>query len=94
MLNGAQKGRIMAPTSQKLFTGFVRERIDYFRAKEMKQKLEKKIQNSSVLSIYPYGGNEWFNFSTQSYKNGEVNGSDPMINGQLLLEGNNIVELK
>ncbi len=52
------------------------------------------IQNSSVLSIYPYGGNEWFNFSTQSFKNGEVNGSDPMISGQFLLEGSTIVELK
>ena len=52
------------------------------------------IQNSTVLSIYPYGGNEWFNFSTQSFKNGEVNGSDPMISGQLLLEGSTIVEMK
>ena len=52
------------------------------------------IQNSSVLSIYPYGGNEWFNFSTQSYKNGEVNGSDPMISGKLRLEGSDIVETK
>ena len=52
------------------------------------------IQNSSVLSIYPYGGNEWFNFSSQSYKSGEVNGSDPMIRGQLLLEGSTIVEMK
>ncbi len=52
------------------------------------------IQNSSVLSVYPYGGNEWFNFSSQSYKNGEVNGSDPMISGQLLLEGSEIVEMK
>jgi hypothetical protein len=52
------------------------------------------IQNSAVLSIYPYGGNEWFNFSTQSFKNGEVNGNDPMISGQFLLEGSTIVELK
>jgi hypothetical protein len=52
------------------------------------------IQNSSVLSIYPYGGNEWFNFSSQSYKNGDINGSDTMVNGQFLLEGNPIVEMK
>lgn len=52
------------------------------------------IQNSSVLSVYPYGGNEWFNFSSQSYKNGEVNGSDPMISGKFILEGSDIVEMK
>jgi len=42
------------------------------------------IQNSSVLIPYSYGGNEWFNFSTQSYKNGELNGIDPMIDGKIL----------
>ena len=52
------------------------------------------IQNTSVLSIYPYGGNEWFNFSTESYKNGKVNGSDPMIKGKILFEGQELFDTK
>ena len=45
------------------------------------------IQNSTVLSVYPYGGNEWFNFSTESYKNGKINGTDPMLKAKLVFEG-------
>jgi len=52
------------------------------------------IQNTSVLSVYPFGGNEWFNFSTQSYKNGKVNGSDPMIKGKILFEGQELFDTK
>ncbi len=52
------------------------------------------IQNSSVLIPYSYGGNEWFNFSTQSYKNGELNGIDPMIDGKILIEGNDLIDTK
>jgi len=52
------------------------------------------IQNTSVLSVYPYGGNEWFNFSTQSYKNGKVNGSDPMIKCKILFEGQELFDTK
>jgi hypothetical protein len=52
------------------------------------------IQNKNVLAIYPYGGNEWFNFSTQSYKNGNVNGTDPMIAGKLLFEGQELFDNK
>lgn len=52
------------------------------------------IQNTTVLSIYPYGGNEWFNFSTESYKNGTVNGSDPMIKAKILFEGQELFEIK
>jgi hypothetical protein len=52
------------------------------------------IQNSTVLSVYPFGGNEWFNFSTQSYKNGKVNGSDPMLNSKLIFEGQDLIDLK
>ena len=52
------------------------------------------IQNTTVLSIYPYGGNEWFNFSTQSYKNGKLNGTDPMINAKILFEGQELFDLK
>jgi hypothetical protein len=52
------------------------------------------IQNSTVLSVYPYGGNEWYNFSTQSYKNGKVNGTDPMIRGKLIFEGQELFDIK
>ena len=52
------------------------------------------IQNSNVLSIYPYGGNEWFNFSTQSYKNGVANGTDPMNKGKLIFEGQDLFDVK
>jgi hypothetical protein len=52
------------------------------------------IQNSNVLSIYPYGGNEWFNFSTQSYKNGIANGTDPMNKGKLIFEGQDLFDVK
>ena len=52
------------------------------------------IQNTTVLSIYPYGGNEWFNFSTQSYKNGIITGTDPMIKGKILFEGQDLFDTK
>jgi hypothetical protein len=50
------------------------------------------LQNTTVLSTYPYGGNEWFNFSTESYKNGVVNGTDPMISGKLIFEGQELFD--
>jgi hypothetical protein len=52
------------------------------------------IQNSTVLSVYPFGGNEWYNFSTQSYKNGKVNGTDPMLRGKLIFEGQELFDKK
>ena len=52
------------------------------------------LQNTSVLSVYPYGGNEWFNFSSQSYKNGIVNGSDPMIKAKIQFEGQDLFDTK
>ena len=52
------------------------------------------IQNTTVLSSYPYGGNEWFNFSTQSYKNGKVNGTDPMLKAKILFEGQELFDTK
>jgi len=52
------------------------------------------LQNSTVLSMYPYGGNEWFNFSTQSYKNGEINGKDTIVNGKFILEGQDLTNMK
>jgi hypothetical protein len=52
------------------------------------------LQNTTVLSIYPYGGNEWFNFSTQPYQNGLVSGTDPMIKGKILFEGQELFETK
>jgi hypothetical protein len=52
------------------------------------------LQNTTVLSIYPYGGNEWFNFSTQPYQNGLISGTDPMIKGKILFEGQELFETK
>ena len=52
------------------------------------------IQNGNVLNAHSYGGNEWFNFSTQSFKNGESNGTDPMIDGKFVIEGNDLTETK
>ena len=52
------------------------------------------IQNTTVLSTYPFGGNEWFNFSTQSYKNGKINGTDPMTSAKILFEGQELFEAK
>jgi len=52
------------------------------------------LQNSTVLSIYPYGGNEWFNFSTESYKNGIVNGTDPVVKAKLVFEGQDLFDTK
>ena len=52
------------------------------------------IQNSTVLSLYPFGGNEWFNFSTESFKNGVVNGTDPMLKAKIVFEGNELFDTK
>lgn len=52
------------------------------------------MQNSTVLTISPYGGNEWFNFSTESYKNNEKNGTDPMLQGKFVLEGQDLTDEK
>jgi len=48
------------------------------------------LQNSKVLSLYPYGGNEWFNFSTEPYNmNDSYNqmAEDPMIHARITFEG-------
>jgi hypothetical protein len=48
------------------------------------------LQNSTVLSIYPYGGNEWFNFSTEPYNKNDSyshNAEDPMIHARITFEG-------
>jgi len=65
-----------------------------FNFNHMVSELIWVIQNGNVLSTYSYGGNEWFNFSTQSYKNGDVSGLDPMIEGKFLIEGNELTETK
>ena len=52
------------------------------------------FQNSDVLTIYPFGGNEWFNFSTQSYQNGQLVGKDPMINAKIVFDGKDRLEYK
>lgn len=65
-----------------------------FNFNHMVSELIWVIQNGNVLSTYSYGGNEWFNFSTQSYRNGDVSGLDPMIEGKFLIEGNELTETK
>lgn len=52
------------------------------------------LQNRTVLSLYPYGGNEWFNFSTEPYKSGVKSGEDPMIDAKILFEGQDLFDLK
>jgi len=52
------------------------------------------IQNSTVLSAYSYGGNEWFNFSTLPYKNGTNNGTDPLLSAKLVFEGQDLFDIK
>jgi hypothetical protein len=52
------------------------------------------LQNRTVLSLYPYGGNEWFNFSTEPYKNGVKSGEDPMVDAKILFEGQDLFDLK
>ncbi len=52
------------------------------------------LQNSPVLSIYPYGGNEWFNYSTQSYRNGLSAGKDTITEGQIRFEGQDLFQKK
>jgi len=47
------------------------------------------LQNTDVLTK-----NEWFNFSTQPYKNGLVSGTDPMVKGKILFEGQELFETK
>lgn len=44
------------------------------------------FQNSTALNLYPYGGNEWFNFSTKPY-NQDGNSEDPLIHARLTFEG-------
>lgn len=52
------------------------------------------IQNSSALSVYPYGGNEFTNYSTQPYKKGTVNGTDPLLQAKFMIEGNDLTDYK
>ena len=52
------------------------------------------LQNRTVLSLYPYGGNEWFNFSTEPYKNGVKSGEDPMVDAKILFEGQDLFDVK
>ena len=52
------------------------------------------FQNRNVLSLYPYGGNEWFNFSTNSYQQYEVDGEDPMTRCKIVFEGKDRIDYK
>jgi hypothetical protein len=51
------------------------------------------FQNTDVLSLYPYGGNEWFNFSTRSYQDME-NSDEPMKNCKIVFEGKDRIDYK
>ncbi len=52
------------------------------------------FQNRNVLSLYPYGGNEWFNFSTNSYRDTQTDSEDPMRSCKIVFEGKDRIEYK
>ncbi len=52
------------------------------------------IQNQTVLSLYPYGGNEWFNFSTQSYRSKKKTEEEPMRSCKIIFEGKDRIDYK
>lgn len=52
------------------------------------------FQNQNVLTQYPYGGNEWFNFSTQSYRNMKKNGTDPLVSAKIIFEGKDRIDYR
>lgn len=54
------------------------------------------LQNRSVLALYPYGGNEWFNFSTKSYlESTTVSDQDePMHECKIIFEGKDRMDSK
>ncbi len=52
------------------------------------------LQNQTVLSLYPYGGNEWFNFSTDSYRNIDTIEEEPMTDCKIVFEGKDRIDYK
>ena len=81
-------------SAKSLDTKNISNQIIDFTFNHLVSELIWVIQNGNVLDKYSYGGNEWFNFSTESYKNGESNGTDPMLEGKILLEGNDLIDTK
>ena len=66
----------------------------YFNFNNPVKELIWVIQNKTVLSLYPYGGNEWFNFSTEPYKSGNKTGEDTITDAKILFEGQDLFDLK
>ena len=66
----------------------------YFNFNNPVKELIWVIQNKTVLSLYPYGGNEWFNFSTEPYTSGTKTGLDPIVEGKILFEGQDLFDIK
>jgi hypothetical protein len=52
------------------------------------------LQNQTVLSLYPYGGNEWFNYSTTSYRDIDNGNVEPMTNAKIVFNGNDRLEYR
>ena len=52
------------------------------------------FQNKNVLSLYPYGGNEWFNFSTNSYRDYKATSEDPMRSCKIVFEGKDRIDYR
>ena len=52
------------------------------------------IQNGNLLKLRPYGGNEWFNFSTKPYENGKITGTDTMYEAKFVIEGQDLTDYK
>ena len=80
-------------SAKSLDNNYISQQVD-FNFNHLVSEIIWVVQNGNVLDLYPYGGNEWFNFSTQSYKNGRINGSDPMLEGKFLLEGQDLTDSK
>jgi hypothetical protein len=66
----------------------------YFNFNNPVKELIWVIQNKTVLAQYPYGGNEWFNFSTEPYTSGNKTGLDPIVEGKILFEGQDLFDMK
>lgn len=80
-------------SAKSLDSNYISQQID-FNFNHLVTEIIWVIQNGNVLDLYPYGGNEWFNFSSKSYKNGQINGSDPMLEGKFIIEGNDLTDVK
>ena len=78
---------------RSLDNNYLDQQID-FSFNHLVTELIWVIQNGNLLKLRPYGGNEWFNFSTKAYENGRMVGSDPMIESKFVIEGQDLTEYK